>query len=94
MRGGRDLSLLVQHAARTRDADDLELAPRGVGGRFELARDRVQYLGVRVVIAGRGLADDAAWTDEARERVDMAVGVVVQETLVDPNDLPGAEGLA
>ena len=51
-------------------------------------------LGVRVVIAGRGLADDAAWPDEARERVDMAVGVVVQKTLVEPDDLLGAEGLA
>ena len=43
--------------------------------------------------AGR-LADDAAGPDEAGERVDMAVGVVVQQAVVEPDDLARAEGLA
>ncbi len=58
------------------------------------ARDLIQDFGVRVVGAGRGLADDAARANEADERIDMAVGMVVEEALVEPDDFPRAEGLA
>ena len=49
---------------------------------------------VRVVGAGGSLADDAARRDEAGDVVDVAVGVVVLQALVDPDDLLGAERVA
>ena len=91
---GATSPLSSKHQARARDANDLELASRGIGCRLEHARNLVQHLGVRIVGAGGRLADDATRTDEARKRVDMAVGVVVQETSVDPENAFGAERLA
>ena len=61
---------------------------------FERAGDRIQRLAVRIVVAGRRLADDAAGPDEARDVVDVAIGVIVLQALVDPDDLAGAERFA
>ena len=91
--GGRDLAQRVAIQARRRDAHDLEPAALRVGRRCERARDGVESLGVGVVGAGRRLARDAAGRHEAGEVVDMAVGMVVHETLVEPEDLRRAEGL-
>ena len=94
VRGRRDLAEGVAIEADAGDARHLELAPRGIRRRFERARDRFERLAVGIVVARRRLADDAARADEARDVVDMAVGVVVLQALVDPDDLPGAEGFA
>ena len=70
------------------------LAAGRVARSFERAGDGVERLAVRIVIARRRLADDAAGADEAGDVVDMTVGVVVLQALVDPDDLLGAEGFA
>ena len=58
-----------------------------------VARNGVQRFRVWIFRSGRRLADDAARRDEARDVVDMAVGVVVLQALVDPDDFPGSESL-
>ena len=39
---------------------------------------------VRIVAVGGRLADDAARRDEAREIVDVAIGVIVQQAFIEP----------
>ena len=94
MRGGHRFAQIVHHQAGARNADHFELAPRRVGRGFERARDLLQSLGIGVVGAGRRLADHAAGPDEAGDGIDMAVGMVVQEAVVEPDDLARAERLA
>ncbi len=56
-------------------------------------RDVLEDLDIGIVGAGRRLADDAAGRDEPRHIVDMAVGVIMGEALVEPDDLARAEGV-
>ena len=70
------------------------LRPERVGRGFERARDLLQRLGIGIVGAGRRLAHDAAGPDETGDGIDMAVGMVVQESVVEPDDLARAERLA
>ena len=69
------------------------LRPVASRRRFERAGDRFERLAVGIVVAGGRLADDAAGADEARDVVDMTVGVVVLQALVDPDDLPARRRL-
>ena len=94
MRRGRDLAEGVAIEPDAGDARHLQLAPRGIRRRFERAGDGFERLAVGIVVAGGRLADDAPRADEARDVVDMTVGVVVLQALVDPDDLPRAEGFA
>ena len=55
--------------------------------------DALEDLGIGIIGTGRRLADDTARSHEARHIVDMTVGVVVSETLIEPDDLARAEGL-
>ena len=54
---------------------------------------RVERFGVGIVGTDWRLADDAARRHEAGDVVDVAVGVVVLQAFVDPDDLSGAESL-
>ena len=49
MRGGGDLTGIVDHKSRARNADQFELASLGVGGGVERARDLFQDFGVGIV---------------------------------------------
>ena len=93
MRGRRDFAEPVAIEADAGDANDVELAAARIRCSFECPRDGVQRFRVWIVRPGRRLADNAARRDEARDVVDMAVGVVVLQALVDPDDLPGAESI-
>ena len=70
------------------------LRPERVGRGFERARDLLQGLGIGVVGAARRLADHAAGPDKPGDGIDMAVGMVVQESVVEPDDPARAERLA
>ena len=94
VRSRRDLAERVAVEADAGDAHHLELAAARVARSFERAGNGVERLAVRIVIARRRLADDAAGPDEAGDVVDVTVGVVVLQALVDPDDLLGAEGFA
>ncbi len=91
MRGRRDPAKRVAIEADAGDADHLELAAFRVGRLFERARDPLQGLGVGIVGAGRRLADNAGRPDKAHDIVDMPIGVIVLEALVDPDHRLGAE---
>ena len=91
VRGGRRSANRVAVEAHARNADDFEPAPARIAGLAQGPRDGVQHFGVRIVVAGGRLADDQARRHEAREVVDMAVGVIVRQPLVDPDRLLGAE---
>src|SRR5262245_992764 len=94
MRGGSDLAQFGHNEARAWDADDFEAPARGVGRAFKRAHDLLQNIGIGIVGAGRGLANDARRSDETREHVDMPIGVIVAKAALEPDDLPRAEGLA
>ena len=51
MRRRRDLARVVDDAARARNADNLEFAPRGVGGGCKHTRDLVEDLSIGIVVA-------------------------------------------
>src|SRR5690242_9330007 len=91
--GGQGFALGVSDKAGTGDPHDVELAALGIGRAQEDLRDALEELRIGIIGAGRRLADDAAGGDEARHIVDMAVSVVVSETLSEPNDLARAEGV-
>ena len=80
--------------ADSRNSDDVELAARGVGLAREGRGDGVERCGIRIVGSGGRLADDAARRYEACDVVDVAVGVIVLQTFVDPDDLLGTERFA
>ena len=69
------------------------LRPSASVGIGERLRDGVEGLGIGIVGTGWGLANDPARRHEAGDVVDVAVGVVVLQAFVDPDDFPGAERL-
>ncbi|MNQ43820.1 hypothetical protein D3C85_575600 [compost metagenome] len=89
---GRDRTFVgVQHQTRRRNAQDLELAAHGVGRLRQQAGGLVIDLCVRVLATeGDGAGDDAR-RDEAGQVVDVAVGVVVQQAVAQPDHHLGAD---
>ena len=93
MGGGGRAASRVAVEAHARNADDFELAPARIAGLVQGPGDGVQHIRVRVFRASGRLADNHARGNEAREIVDMAVGVVVGQPLADPDHLLRAECL-
>src|SRR5690606_33948685 len=75
------------------NTNDLEPAAVGIRGVFERSRDLLQCFRVRIAGSGGRLADDPPGSDEAGDVVDVAVGVIVEQAFVDPDDLARAESL-
>uniref|UniRef100_A0A0N4ZLB6 PE-PGRS family protein n=1 Tax=Parastrongyloides trichosuri TaxID=131310 RepID=A0A0N4ZLB6_PARTI len=91
---GRNRALvLVQDQARRRDAQHPDRATGGVGHGRERLGGFVIDFGVGVLGAETDRAGDDAGRDEAGQVVDVAVGMVVQQAVAQPQHLPGAQGL-
>ncbi len=91
---GRNFAQRIAIEADAGDADDIELAARGIGCALEGRGDGIERCRVRIIGARRRLADDAARRHEAGDIVDVPVGVIVLQAFVDPDDLARAERLA
>ena len=79
--GGEGFAHGVSDEAGTWDTHDIELAALRVGRAQSVSATLSRSFGIGIIGAGRRLADDAARSHEARHIVDMAVSVVVSETL-------------
>ncbi len=78
----------VDDAPRRGHADDVEPVRAGV------AQERAQHVAVRIVARPGFHRDDHAGPHEANDRVDVTVGVVVEQALAQPEHALDAEELA
>src|SRR5262249_41937826 len=90
---GHDRAVRVEDAPRRGEREDLELPPARVLHGPEGAADGLEDRAIRVVGAARLHAEDDTRRDEASERIDVAVRVVVQEAVLEPEHLLAAESV-
>ena len=91
VRGRRHFAKRIAIEAGARNAHDIKRFPCGIRRLRQGFRDRVEGRGIGIVGAGGCLADDAARRHEAGDVVDVTIGVVVFQALVDPDDFARAE---
>src|SRR4029079_9304913 len=94
VRGGKRFAFVIQHKARTWNGGHAKSAAARIGSALQRPPGRLQGFAIWIVGAERRLAYDMPRGDEARDIVDMTIGVVVLEAAVQPDDLLRAEGMA